>query len=229
MNIEDPLLIARIFSIMKIDIYHITSIENLEGIIRSGNIYCDSDIKALGIEIYSYSKEDLKQERSLFEVPICCGGVISDYVPFFFTNRPPMLLSIKYRFGSQIQRRFLHLVSSVEAIINSDLPFCYTDGHAIMSFTDFYEDLELLEEVIDWELIENGYWADTEDDNDRKRRKQAEFLVYNRLPWSCIESIVVKDNSINNDVKEILKRLREDPNFSYALDIPIVTKPDWYY
>ena len=30
---------------------------------------------------------------------------------------------------------------------------------------------------VDWELVPARYWADQPDDNDRQRRKQAEFLV----------------------------------------------------
>lgn len=35
------------------------------------------------------------------------------------------------------------------------------------------------------------YWNDTPEDGDRKRRRQAEFLVYTSLPWRLIEEIGV--------------------------------------
>jgi hypothetical protein len=43
--------------------------------------------------------------------------------------------------------------------------------------TDFYDDLNDLKEV-DWNVMTLRIWKDTNDDPDRKRRRQAEFLVY---------------------------------------------------
>jgi len=47
--------------------------------------------------------------------------------------------------------------------------------------SQFFNDEDSLEEV-DWNAVKLKRWTDTEDDPDRKRRKQAEFLVFNELP-----------------------------------------------
>jgi len=33
------------------------------------------------------------------------------------------------------------------------------------------------------------YWTDTVDDPDRRKRKQAEFIVYSNFPWEYLEKI----------------------------------------
>ena len=52
--------------------------------------------------------------------------------------------------------------------------FVFTDGHAIMQLSKFYDDLGYLTEI-DWDIMEEKYWRDTIEDPDRKRRRQAEF------------------------------------------------------
>lgn len=208
---------------MNIPIYHITHIKNLEGILKREAIFSDSAINRQNIVVKSFSKADLKYERTQFRVPVSEGGVLADYVPFFFSNRPPMLYSIKFRHGNDIQKQYLHLVSSVNTIAHNNLPFCFTDGHGIMEITSFSEDLHCIDHFLDWKTIHNTYWADTSDDGDRKRRKQAEFLVYNMVPWACIKSISLIDNTIKRTVEEIFS------SFSKQYHIPIEVDPDWYY
>lgn len=179
------------------------------------------------IEVCSYSKQDLKDERARFHVPLSRRGVIADYVPLFFSNRPPMLYSIKYHHGDHIQQRYVYLVTSTDSITKRNLPFCFTDGHAIMAITEYFDDLIHLPDVIDWSIIHDRIWKDTPDDNDRKRRKQAEFLVYDQVPWGCIESIVVKDNSMKVRTEEILRHHRTIASGDAI--IPVAVKTDWYY
>jgi hypothetical protein len=63
-------------------------------------------------------------------------------------------------------------------------------GHGLATFTDWYDDLARLDQV-DWNLVMARYWMDRPDDNDRQRRKQAEFLVWRSMDWSLIEGIGV--------------------------------------
>lgn len=60
-----------------------------------------------------------------------------------------------------------------------------------MDYSDFCEDLELLGDIIDWELMESKYWFDTDEDNRRKCRRQAEFLVHKFCPWTLVKKLVL--------------------------------------
>ena len=41
--------------------------------------------------------------------------------------------------------------------------------------------------LIDWELMESKYWHDTDEDNSRKRRREAEFLIHKFCPWTLVK------------------------------------------
>lgn len=69
-------------------------------------------------------------------------------------------------------------------------------------------------------MIDHWSWKNTQEDNDRKRRKQAELLVKDFFPWYLIETIGVYDKAH----KEVVKQLLVQPN-----DPIINIEPKWYY
>lgn len=117
------------------------------------------------------------------------------------------------------QNPILHLVTTAELVEIEGLVFTFTDGHAIM-FPEFYDSLEDLSEI-DWKIMKATYWADTLEDNDRSRRRQAEFLVYEFLPWSLISEIGVIDATIQQQVQQILRDLNQTT--------PVRVHRNWYY
>lgn len=67
------------------------------------------------------------------------------------------------------------------------------------------------------------YWKNQTDDNDRQRRKQAEFLVWRSVAWELIERIAVRDTAANRNVEDILAQ------FPQAHHPHLETRLDWYY
>jgi hypothetical protein len=55
------------------------------------------------------------------------------------------------------------------------------------------------------------YWNDTDNDPDRKRRRQAEFLVHEFFPWALVSYIGVYDRSIAETVDEIIQGATPKP------------------
>jgi ssDNA thymidine ADP-ribosyltransferase, DarT len=96
----------------------------------------------------------------------------------------------------------------------------FTDGHAVIGYTEFYDCLEALN-AIDWEIMQDKYWSNTPEDGDRKRRRQAEFLVHQFCPWKLITEIGVINNTIADQVQQILQ------NFNNQT--PVKVYPSWYY
>jgi len=85
--------------------------------------------------------------------------------------------------------------------------------------SQFFNDEDSLEEV-DWNAVKLKRWTDTEDDPDRKRRKQAEFLVFNELPLDTLVAIVVYNETVKN---EILTK------FATYDSRNVIVKTNWYY
>jgi len=170
--------------------------------------------------------ERIQDRRSNKLVPCGAGGSLHDYVPFYFAPRSPMLYTINrgnVEGYSQGQQQILHLVTTAESVSDRGLAYAYTDGHAVMEYSDFYDDIEYLylEPIIDWELMEARYWSDTEEDPDRKRRRQAEFLVYQFFPWHLVNEIGVINSTIQSQVRNLLLKSVHKPN--------ILVHRDWYY
>jgi len=77
---------------------------------------------------------------------------------------------------ARIARWLAYLVTSIGAILDAGLRYAFSDGHPTMNLTDFFADLAMLDRV-DHALMRERMWKDTPRDNDRERRRQAEFLV----------------------------------------------------
>ena len=118
------------------------------------------------------------------------------------------------------QSTVIHLVSTAEAVEQAGTGYVFTDGHGIMALTDYFDDLSDLD-MIDWPLMEARYWYDTIDDMDRKRRRQAEFLVFEFIPWDLIDEIVVLNNSMLQSVVGSLSAV--------GIATPARIDQQWYY
>jgi len=74
---------------------------------------------------------------------------------------------------------------------------------------------------IDWNMMKERYWHDTDQDPDRTRRRQAEFLVRDFMPWDLFGIIGVFDDTIGKQVFEITRSAEHQPE--------IAVHRDWYY
>ncbi|MCL5961180.1 MAG: DUF4433 domain-containing protein [Chloroflexi bacterium] len=183
-----------------------TQIDNLRSIIGLNGLLCDGNLTNRGLTFTDIAHAHIKARRSQKAVPIGAGGTLCDYVPFYFAPRSPMLFAIHkdavvgYNRG---QEGILHLVTSVEDVVRGGLPFVFTDGHAAMAISQFFADLSSLDRV-DWPLMDATYWNDTYQDGDRKRRRSAEFLVHQFVPWSLFSEIGVMNSRMALQVGTIL-------------------------
>ena len=207
-----------------IPLYHITPIQNLAGIFREGNVYCKNKLRQMKLTVSSIAYEGLQDRRGTFAVPIEPYGVLHDYVPFFFAPRPPMLYAIHRGWVESYcgtQDEIVHIEIKLNDVLENQLRFVYTDGHAIMFYSDYYNDPAKIDEAIDWEVMEALYWHDTPEDNDRKRRRQAEFLIQEEVPCRLIRGMYTMNKGIRTQVSGIVEQ--------HGYDIHTETKREWYY
>lgn len=167
---------------------HIDNISHIweHGITKIDSANANKDYKSIG-------DGSLINNRALFLMPN--GMTLGNYIPFYFWYRMPMLYVIQKGFNEVnpvTAENIVYCVSSVAEIINQGLDYVFTDGHGIDSFTSFYssEDSSRIDELLDFDAIRIGYWVD-EIDTDKKRRKEAEFLVVSDIPNTAILGYVV--------------------------------------
>jgi hypothetical protein len=120
------------------------------------------------------------------------------------------------------QEPLIYLVSTAQEVDDSGAGFVFSDGHGIAAVTDWYDDLDQLDEV-DWSMVYQRYWRDEIGDMDRQRRKQAEFLVHEQCDWSLIQEIGVMNTKMKTKVERIMSR------FDERLRRPVRVRPGWYY
>jgi len=179
------------------------------------------------IESEKVSFEDIAYEGiqdSRATIKVCCGpgGILHDYVPFYFAPLSPMLSAIhngKVAQYTRGQKSIVYLVSSAETIAKNR-KFVFTDGHGIMRITLFFDDLHNLDKI-DWKIMAEKYWRNTPEDTDRKRRRQAEFLVHGDFPWELIDQICVFDSASQKTVLEMIKSCSHQPE--------VKVMESWYY
>lgn len=215
--------LPRGFTTRMTDIYHITQHDNLVRIIEHGLLLCDRRRVELGLEPVNIAYAHLKERRAETPVPLPPGGTLDRYVPFYFAPRSPMLYvnwKQKNR-SSNGQVCIVHLRSSCEAVAGANLRFTFTDGHATMQpLTSFYGKIGDLGKI-DWSVMKSKMWTDTPSQPDRRRRRQAEFLVHQSFPWTLVQEIGV----INENVKQVVETI-----VSSAAHRPsVVVRRDWYY
>lgn len=199
-----------------------THIDNLRIILRDG-MYAPNVRKHP--EYVNIGDESLIEQRNIFTIPIAPGGVLADYVPFYFGGHSPMLLNIKtgYRgIKQRDQREIVYVCTHIDTIVKSCPEFCFTDGHAKDRITAYFNNLADLDKV-DWRAVNLTYWTSTEEEPDNMRRKQAEFLVKTHVPPSCFSGIIVFDDSAAEAVYTIMKET------GTSLPVYIDNKRKYYY
>src|SRR5258708_18270420 len=95
---------------------------------------------------------ELIENRTRRAVSIPPGGVLSEYIPFYFTPHSPMLLNIKTGYQGIARRpmsEIVILVSSLPALATQKIPFVFTDRHAYLQTASFFSDLAQLD-LIPW-------------------------------------------------------------------------------
>jgi hypothetical protein len=148
---------------------------------------------------------------------------LGNFIPFYFGVRMPMLYVVQNG-GNFVTiptppEKIIYLACKITDLINSEISFYFSDGHATDAFTQFYDQNQItrLSDIIDWKAIHAKYWGG-ENNLEVKRKKQAEFLV-----GSDLSPVFLSDfGCYNNEAKEYLLSL----NIS---DDKISVVPDAYY
>lgn len=202
--------------------YHITHVENLASIVACGQIECDNACAHASRNPIGIAHTNLKEQRARTEVTVAAGGTLADYVPFYYAPRSPMLSAIAYRnvagyTGSQDE--IVHLLCSVQELADPGR-FAVINRHPITALAEQFEDLTALD-GLDWAIMRAKYWRDTDEDGDRKFRRQAEFLVHQSVPIEAIRLVGAGTAAVAQRAARFLAEMPDPP--------PVIVRSDWYY
>jgi hypothetical protein len=207
-------------------VYHITHVDNLSRVLADGGLLSDAVVVARGGPAVAIGMSSIK-ERRLRELRVKChpATFVGEYVPFYFCPRSIMLYllhmgnhpELTYRGG---QGPIIHLVADLHEVVGwaegDGRRWAFSLSNAGARYTEFRNALGRLEEV-DWDAVANSDFRSPE----VKEGKQAEFLVYEFLPWELVREVGVRSEQVAAQVRAILAGAAHPP--------PVAVRPEWYF
>lgn len=98
--------------------------------------------------------------------------------------------------------------------------FVITDGHPIAAVSSQFDTLDALD-LLDWEIMDDRYWRDTDEDGNRKCRRQAEFLVHRKAPIDAFCLLGAMTEATASKAATVLAGVSRAPS--------VAVRNDWYY
>ena len=158
-------------------LFHITSIDNLPSIARSGLL--SHNLAHKRHKPTDISLKEVQKRRSNKTDPIYCRP-LHDYVPLFFRARNAMLFSCR-----DLQPRLAVLYVNSSVLLRPNIVF--TDGNAAAIETRFFNRVDDLQ-CLDWRCLKAKYWTQFEDG---KRKRGAEVLIPDKIASKFVSHVVV--------------------------------------
>ncbi|MDC5426847.1 MULTISPECIES: DUF4433 domain-containing protein [Acinetobacter calcoaceticus/baumannii complex] len=187
-------------------IWRIVHRDNIPWILENGLHSSNSPTQCVNwVQIGS---PELIEKRQLHPVPVGKKGVLSDYIPFYFTPFSPMLLNIKSGRGGVRQRtndEIVILVSSLYQLQQQQIPFVFTNSHAYYQWAEFYTDLSSLNEI-DWSILQARDFKRDMDDPAKFERYQAEALVHQHCPTKVLIGVICYTETVKAQIEQWLQQ-----------------------
>jgi hypothetical protein len=216
-------------------LFHISAIANLPAICVAQELLSKNLGAAAGINYQNIAHAGAQGARAQRAVPNPPGGLVHDFVPFYFAPRSPMLFAINKGAVAGCdwrQENILHFETTVSAVTSHGEPFVFYDRNATLAFSAAYTNLDALDAAVAWDLITEQprldgfcqYWQNNISNPryvDRMERRQAEFLVKDRVPLTQITRIGVFDAVKQHEVETILAQ--------YGVYLPVEVMRAWYF
>ncbi len=201
-------------------IWRIVHRDNLPWILDNGLHCANSEVQAP--QYVNIGNVDLIDKRRSRQVPIATEGVLTDYVPFYFTPFSVMMQNIHS--GWSVQQRsndeIVILVSSLYRVAELGLPFVFTNAHAYPDWTNYYSDLANLDQI-DWSILQRRDFKRDPDDPRKMERYQAEALIHHHLPITGLLGIMCHTDAMKVRIEaDVAAR---------GLTLPVHARPKWYF
>jgi hypothetical protein len=215
-------------------IFHMTAICNLASIAKSKKLYSNALLQKKKIEYGNIAYQGAQGKRATKMVAKPPGGVIHDYVPFYFAPRSPMLFTINkgnVEGCPHRQQDIVHFMTTVEAVIADQSPYVFYDYNATLSIATCYSDVKNLTKI-DWNLFHElpcldgycKYWHSVLDNPKyslRQETRQAEFLVHKSVPLKLIGLVGAYNEAKAAEVSQIFEEA--------GIELEVQAKPEWYF
>lgn len=203
-------------------LFRITHVANLPWLLRHGLHAAHG--QAADPSFVAIGNPDLIDKRSRRVVNLPPGGTLSDYVPFYFTPKSPMLYNIRTGYNGIVKRaneEIAVLVSSCQHMTLRGVRMLYTDRHAYTMTAAWTANAADLPEMIDWDILRRNDFARSDAYPDKMERYQAEALAHNQVPSAALLGIGCSSENIRLAIEQAVEN-------SGAL-VKVFSRPGWYF
>jgi len=146
-------------------IYHFTHLDNLSGMLTNG-VLSPNEQKRLGLGHKSIALKGIQDRRSKMKVPCGPGGVVHDYVPFYFCSLSKMLLSVVN--AKNVDQMFLiYFAIPIRILERPDVVFTNAAANTAIPPTFFSDPSDLGK--LKWTLVDSKKWTLADEEQDRHR------------------------------------------------------------
>lgn len=192
-------------------LYHFTHLENLRGLLETG-LLCKNEQRRLNTQHRNIAIPAIQRTRAAMQVTCGPGGVVHDYVPFYFCKRSSMLLSVVNQKNCD-QQFLIYLAFPITILDNANAVFTDSAANRENDPPNFYnlpEDLRNL----NWGIIDSMRWR--LDNEQEKQKRMAEGLIHGRVDLTTLSHIIVWNGWVRDRVQDIYRDLGLPvPNIRY--------------
>ncbi len=128
-------------------LFHFTHMDNLPSILDANALLSDATVCARGLLSNEAGDPEIKERRRCRPVTCPPGGVVADYVPFYFAARSPMMFKLSAGGVSSFtgdHRDLVYFVGEVERMVSANIPFAISDRNAATAYAGFSNDVGVL-------------------------------------------------------------------------------------
>ncbi len=189
-------------------IYHITSLKNLESILKGG-LRARSLIVGSGMKPDDISNPKIQEKRHSRLMP---GGMfLHDYVPFYFNPTNSMLFRVYKTTHRDI------IILGIDSSVINENSFFASNRNAAADNACFGNTQDFIDQM-NWDMIYSKSW---DGDNNIKQIMQSEMLILDEVMVDKIKRIYCPNIALRNTVREICEKV--------ASTIDVVSKPDMFF
>ena len=135
-------------------LFHITAIDNLNMICQQEALLSKTKSEELDLHYHNIAHGGAQGARSIKSVNNPPGGLIHEFVPFYFAPRSPMLSAIHHGRVNNCQydqTGIIYFETTIELALKNDLQdFVFYDRNATLDYSQCFTDLRMLSSSVDW-------------------------------------------------------------------------------
>jgi hypothetical protein len=202
-------------------IFRIIHRDNIPWILDNG-LHCRNS-KTKDPKFVQIGNDDLISKRRYRAASGPYGGLLSDYIPFYFTPLSPMFYNIKTGWNGITKRSNEEIVIcylSLADLMKHRVQFIFTDRHAYLAAAQVFSDLSDLQHI-DWPILQNRDFKRDTNDLGKVERYEAEALVHKFLPVEALRGIACANASVAATVSEQVAMR--------GLSVAVQVKPNWHF